>query len=535
MAAFHLQWPEQQTELHYSPPRALRCFTHRPRSLHALLDNALAGHANHTALVCDDQRLSYAELDQRVGQLAASWHEMGVQAGDRVALLLGNRIEFVLCLLAATRLGAITVPLSIREQTPGLHYMLSHCAAVMLVFEASLAHVVPSKDSLPGLRWRVSVGPCEAALTLDALLCEKQWHSAAAVDEEDTAVILYTSGTTGRPKGAMLSHLGIVHSCMHYQAGMQLGPKDVSIAAVPLSHVTGLVALVTTMLHVAGTLVILPTFKAPAFLHLAQKERMTHSLMVPAMYNLCLLQPDFAQHDLSHWRIGAYGGAPMPVASIEALAQALPQLVLMNCYGATETTSPATMMPAGMTASHNDSVGLALACADIKVVDEQGQPVAANAMGEIWIKGPMVVAGYWDNPQATASEFVEGYWKSGDMGSMDAAGFVRILDRKKDMLNRGGYKIYCIEVENVLYQHPAVVECAIVGKPCPVLGERVHAFVCVREPVNETELAVFCQTRLSREKVPESFTISDQALPRNANGKLMKRQMRDQLLATLNA
>jgi acyl-CoA synthetase (AMP-forming)/AMP-acid ligase II len=193
------------------------------------------------------------------------------------------------------------------------------------------------------------------------------------------------------------------------------------------------------------------------------------------------------------------------------------------------------MMPAGMTASQNDSVGLALACADIKVVDDAGQPVAPSEMGEVWIKGPMVVAGYWNNPQATASEFVDGYWKSGDMGSMDAAGFVRILDRKKDMLNRGGYKIYCIEVENVLYQHPAVMECAIVGKPCPVLGERVHAFVSVREPVTEQALVSFCQSQLSREKVPESFTISDQALPRNANGKLMKRQMRDSLLATLNS
>ena len=535
MGSFNVQWPEQQTELHFSPPRELRCFTHRPRSLHALLDKALANHADNTALVCEAQRLSYAALNHRVAQLAASWQQLGVQPGDRIALLLGNRIEFVLCLLAATRLGAITVPLSVREQTPGLHYMLTHCAAVMLVHEATLAGVLPSANDLPGIRWRISVGACDGALLFDELLTDQLLTQAAAVNEEDTAVILYTSGTTGRPKGAMLSHLGIIHSCMHYQAGMNLGPGDVSMAAVPLSHVTGLVALITSMLHVAGTLVILPAFKAPLFLQLAQQERMTHSLMVPAMYNLCLLQPDFAQFDLSHWRIGAYGGAPMPVASIEALAAVLPQLVLMNCYGATETTSPATMMPPGMTAAHNDTVGRALVCADIKVVDDEGQTVAAGEMGEIWIKGPMVVSGYWHNPEATAQEFVDGYWKSGDMGSLDAQGYVRILDRKKDMLNRGGYKIYCIEVENTLYQHPAVVECAIVGKPCPVLGERVHAFVSVREPVSAADLTAFCQSRLSREKVPESFTLSELALPRNANGKLMKRQMRESLLATLGA
>jgi acyl-CoA synthetase (AMP-forming)/AMP-acid ligase II len=199
---------------------------------------------------------------------------------------------------------------------------------------------VPSSDSLPGLQWRVSFDGCTGALDFNSLLSAQQLEQAAPVQEEDTAVILYTSGTTGRPKGAMLSHLGILHSCIHYQAGMALGKNDVGLAAVPLSHVTGLVALVTTMLHVAGTLVILPSFKAAAFLQLAQQEAMTYTLMVPAMYNLCLLQPDFARMDLRHWRVGAYGGAPMPVASIEALARTLPSLVLMNCYGATETTSP---------------------------------------------------------------------------------------------------------------------------------------------------------------------------------------------------
>jgi O-succinylbenzoic acid--CoA ligase len=237
--------------------------------------------------------------------------------------------------------------------------------------------------------------------------------------------------------------------------------------------------------------------------------------------------------DLHHWRVGAYGGAPMPVASIEALARTLPHLLLMNCYGATETTSPATMMPAGMTASHHDTVGQPVVCAEIQVVNDEGHPVPVGDQGEIWIKGPMVVAGYWNNPQATANEFVNGYWKSGDIGSLDAQGYVRILDRKKDMLNRGGYKIYGIEVENTLYQHPAVAECAIVGKPCPVLGERVHAFVSLRHAASADELILFCSTRLSAEKVPESFTFSNEPLPRNANGKLMKRQMRETLLTSL--
>ena len=311
-----LRWPLQQLETHYADARELRCFAQRPRSLHALLENALASQPEGTALVCDQQRLSYTDLNQRVGQLAAGWRALGVQAGDRIALLLSNRIEFVLCLLAATRLGAITVPMSIREQTPGLHYMLDHCGAVMLVHDADLHSVLPTPESLPGLRWRVSFDGCPGALDFHSLLAELPLQHAAAVQEEDTAVILYPSGTTGRPKGAMLSHLGIVHSCMHFQHGMDLGPNDCSIAAVPLSHVTGLVALVTTMLHVAGKLVILPTFKAPLFLQLAEQEQMTHSLMVPAMYKLCLMQAGFADMQLASWRIGAYGGAPMPVAMV---------------------------------------------------------------------------------------------------------------------------------------------------------------------------------------------------------------------------
>ena len=528
-----VQWPAQQLETHYADGRALRCFVERPRSLHALLENARARNPQGTALVCDDTRLSYAALDTQVGRLAAGWQGLGVQAGDRIALLLSNRIEFVLCLLAATRLGVITVPLSIREQTPGLHYMLDHCGAVMLVHDADLHGVLPAADSLPALRWRVSFDGCSDALNFESLLAAQPRQQAAPVQEEDTVVILYTSGTTGRPKGAMLSHLGIVHSCMHFQHSMGLGPNDCSIAAVPLSHVTGLVALITTMLHAAGKLVILPVFKAPLFLQLAEREQMSHSLMVPAMYKLCLMQPGFADMQLASWRIGAYGGAPMPVASIDELAATLPQLVLMNCYGATETTSPATMMPPGETAAHNDTVGMPVVCAEMQVMDDDGQALPAGEMGEIWIKGPMVVSGYWANPEATAKEFVEGFWKSGDIGSIDAQGYVRILDRKKDMLNRGGYKIYCIEVENTLYQHPAVAECAIVGKPCPVLGERVHAFISVRDSVTPEELTAFCATRLSREKVPETFTLSHTPLPRNANGKLMKRELREALLRSL--
>ena len=523
-------WPAMRQEAHFGD-RVVTCFAERPKSLHALLEQAVQRNPDGDALVCGAQRLSYRALLDQSSRLAAGLAARGVKAGERVALLLGNRIEFVLTLFAATRLGAITVPLSTREQTPGLAYMLDHCAATLLVHEADLGAILPAGSDLPALRHRVSISTCAGSEPFGALLAHGDGPAPAAVQEEDTAAILYTSGTTGRPKGAMLTHLGVVHSSLHYQLAMGLGPDDCSIAAVPLSHVTGLVALVTTMVRAAAKLVIMPAFKAAEFLPLAARERMTHTLMVPAMYKLCLMQPDVERHDLSAWRIGAYGGAPMPLATITALAARTPRLVLMNCYGSTETTSPATLMPTGQTAAHGDTVGAPLGCAELRAMDDDGRELAPGALGEIWIKGPMVVPGYWNNAQATAANFSGGFWHSGDIGSVDAQGYVRVVDRKKDMINRGGYKIYTIEVENALYAHPAVQECAVVAKPCPVLGERVHAFVALKVPgTTAEELAAHCRPLLSDYKRPESWTVTTTPLPRNANGKLMKRELRDGLL-----
>ena len=525
-------WPATRVEAHYGD-RVVRCFADRPSSVHAMLLEAVQGNPDGIALVCGEHRLSYSELLDSSARLAAGLVARGIGAGDRVALLLGNRNEFVITLFAALRIGAIVVPISIREKTPGLAYMLGHCAASIVVHEADLGGLLPAAAELPALRLRVSVGPCSGSEEFTTLLVEGPIPVAAPVQEEDTAAIMYTSGTTGKPKGAMLTHLGIVHSSMHYQIAMGLTQADSSIASVPLSHVTGLVALVTTLVRCAGKLVIMPAFKAADFLLLAAREKVTHTLMVPAMYNLCLLQSDFERHDISSWRIGAFGGAPMPVATINTLATKVPSLTLMNCYGATETTSPATMMPAGHTAAHNDTVGATLVCADMRVVDDAGHEVPPDQLGELWIRGPMVVRGYWDNPAATAENFTGGFWHSGDIGSIDAKGYVKVVDRKKDMINRGGYKIFTIEVENTLYAHPAVQECAVVSKPCPVLGERVHAFVTLKEAGTTAEmLAEFCAARLSDYKVPESFTLSLATLPRNANGKLMKRELRDQLALT---
>ncbi|HEV3010035.1 MAG TPA: class I adenylate-forming enzyme family protein, partial [Burkholderiales bacterium] len=401
-------------EAHFGD-RVVRCFAERPGSFYEIFQQAVERNGDGEALVSGSEKFTWKTLAERVARVARGLSSRGIGRGERVALLLGNRIEFVLTLFAAARLGAIAVPLNIRSQKPELAYVLEHCDASLVIHETELA------DRLPSLAQRIAIDDFE-------ILLETPGGEAVPVAEDDTAAILYTSGTTGRPKGAMLSHLGIVHSAMHYERAMGLAAADRSIAAVPLSHVTGLIALIATMARCAGTLVLLPAFKAADFLALAARERMTHTVLVPAMYNLCLLEPQLERHDLSQWRIGGYGGAPMPLPTIARFAEKLPQLGLMNLYGATETTSPATMMPPSETARHADSVGRVVPCGEIRVADD----------GELWIKGPMVVRGYWNDAAATAREFTEGFWHSGDIGAVDAQGFVYVLDRKKDVINRGG-------------------------------------------------------------------------------------------------
>ncbi|MFO1326791.1 MAG: AMP-binding protein [Rubrivivax sp.] len=501
--------------------RIVRAFEGRPASVWQLFDEALRSAPDADAMACDGRHWSYAETADWVARVAAGLAAQGVSAGDRVLMLVGNRPEFVVALLALQRLGAIAVPVGVREQRPGLAYIATQCGAIGIVHDTALADRVPLPDEAPALRLR---------LTAEALPEAEPGAALHVARETDTAVILYTSGTTGRPKGAMLTHLNIVHSALHYEACMRLQRGDRSALAVPASHVTGLVAIIVAMWRVAGCVVIVPEFKAAPFVELLVRERISHTLMVPAMYKLCLLAEGFEQADLSAWRVGGYGGAPMPVATIDELSARVPSLELLNCYGATETTSPTTMMPAGQGRAQADSVGVALPAADIRVMDDDGRELPPGQTGELWIGGPMVVPGYWANAEATASSFTAGYWHSGDLGSVDALGYVRVFDRKKDMLNRGGFKIYSVEVENTLVGFPGVVEAAVIGRPCPVLGERVHAVVHAPGLAPDAQaLRAWCAERLADYKVPETIAFSDQPLPRNANGKLMKRLMRDAL------
>ena len=518
--------PAMQLEARFGD-RVVPAFCERPKRIWAMIADAASRNPDGEALVCGASRMTWREVAQASAEVAAGLQKLGLQSGDRIALLLGNRIEFVLAMFGAAHLGLVTVLLSTRQQKPEIAYVLTDCGAKLLIHETTLADRLPDARDVPDLLHRIAVDDGSASSFSDLRRNETS-HEPTEVGEQDTAMILYTSGTTGRPKGAMLAHCNVIHSSMIFASCLQLTAADRSIAAVPLGHVTGVVANIMTMVRCAGVLIIMAEFKAAEYLKVAVRERVTYTVMVPAMYNLCLLQPDFDSCDLSSWRIGGFGGAPMPVATIEKLKAKIPGLKLMNCYGSTETTSPSTIMPGELTAGHIDSVGLPCPGAHIIVMDADGHELPRGEIGEIWIHSGSVIKGYWNNPAATAESFTGGFWHSGDLGSIDTENFVRVFDRQKDMINRGGLKIYSAEVESVLAGHPDVVESAIIAKPCPVLGERVHAVIVTRHgDVSGSALRAWCAERLSDYKVPETMALTVEPLPRNANGKVMKRQLRE--------
>lgn len=519
-------------EVHYGN-RVVRAYAQRPPNLDAMLRDTAARAAALPALTDEiGGTLTFAELDRRVTALAANLAAAGLRQGDRLAMLIGNRTEFVLLCFACYRLGAIVVPMNIRHRAPETDFELRQSGARALVYQPDMRPHLPDLAAIPDLELVYELETPAFA----GLLEEGAALPPVEIHEDDPATLLYTSGTTGKPKGAVLTHFGIVSSAMHFVHAWQAREGDVTILAVPASHVTGLVAVIVNMINIGGHTVMMQAFKARAFLELAERVRMTVSILVPAMYNLCMLDKELERFDLSSWRVGSFGGAPMPEATIAKLTRVLPSLELMNAYGSTETTSPATLMPLGHTLEHTASVGQVLPCADIIVVDEDGREVPPGEAGEIWIAGPMVVPRYWNNPEADAKSFLHGYWRSGDIGRKDAQGYVHVHDRLKDMINRAGYKVFSAEVENVLSHHPDVIECAVVARPDPVLGERVQAFVVAREGKAEpADLAAFCAARLSDYKVPDNFTLIPDALPRNPNGKVLKTALRDMVTAELAA
>lgn len=513
-------------ELHFGD-RVLWCFAERPESFHAMLREAMARDPLAEALVSDHEgRMTHGELARRAAQVAAGLSGLGVGPGDRVAALLGNRFAFVEVWLACLRLGAVLTPMNPRWRAREIAYCAQDSGARVLIHEAELADQIPPRGDIPGVE---AVLPVSDAAPLFPDAPEQAPETPGG--EEDVAALLYTSGTTGAPKGAMITQLNLVHSALHFIRAMGLGAADRTLLAVPASHGTGLVANIAALLGAGGAVIFMREFRARDFLDLASRERITHTILVPAMYNLIVREPELSAFDLSAWKHGGYGGAPMPEATIAALADAIPSLGLLNGYGSTETCSPATLMDPGETRDFSWSVGGPVHCAEIAVMDEDGRELPPGETGEVWIRGPMVVPGYWNRPEATAKEFAAGFWRSGDVGRMDAAGRLAILDRTKDMINRAGYKVFSVEVENVLAHHPDVLEVAVVGYPCPVLGERTRAHVVLREGAEpaaaEAALRAHAEAQLADYKRPDAWVFEKNPLPRNPNGKVIKANLRN--------
>ena len=520
-------------EFHYGD-RVVTCFAERPADFTAMLLEAVRRRPHAEARVVGEERLSWTALERRSAELARGLLARGIGHGDRIGVVLGNCAEFVLVLCAAARIGAIMVPINIREQAPGVAAALAASGAAAVVHETGLAALIPSAEQAPSLRLRVARTACLGSIAFADVLDAGTGPDRLPVDEEDTLLILYTSGTTGKPKGVEFSHLAVVHSTMHSVICAGLTENDRSVIAVPLSFTGGVISSLSPVFRCAGTAVLLPEFKAAAFLSLAARERMTHTLMVPAMYELCLRQQDIP--DLPAWRVGVFGAAPMPAATVERLAARFPRLRLQNSYGATEAGGPAVFMSADETAAHPDSVGRAFTCVELMVMDEAGRELPVGETGELWIRSPSCAPRFWNDPALTAREYIGGWWRSGDIASLDEAGRVRLMDRKKDMINRGGLKISSTQVEGALFEHPAVIECAVVGRPCEVLGERVQAFVHLSdESVTADDLRAFLHTKLADYKVPDFIEIADEPLPRNVNGKILKRDLRAALQARVAA
>lgn len=514
-------------EIHYVD-RLVDCFEPRPRSIEAMVAVHVQDRGDAIAIVDGKRQLSYRQLNDQAARLAGALRAKGLERGDRVAMILENRIEFVLVLLACAKLGAIAVPMGTRLRRPEIEYICQNSGARVLIHETALTGQVPDRDQIENINLILDVGD-DASGSFSAFQEGGDPVEPVALHEDDPLCIMYTSGTTGRPKGAVISHFGFVHSCLHWVDRLHLPAGVSTVLVIPASHISGLGGVIMPFLQIGGRIILMRNFKAAVFLETMAQTEAEHALLVPAMYNLCLRQPEFVSVDLSKWRWAIYGGAPMPEPTIKRFAELLPDLQMCNAYGATETTSPVTIMHPGDGVRRSESIGHVVRCGDVRILDEDGKEVPKGASGELFIAGPMVVAGYWQNEAANAASFVSGYWRSGDIGSIDADGFVQIFDRKKDMINRGGYKVYPAEVENVLADHPAIVEVAVIGIADEVLGERVVAFTQTNADIDVTAVREFCGDRLADYKHPDFVFSEKSPLPRNANGKLQKDVLRQRL------
>ncbi|WP_431324684.1 class I adenylate-forming enzyme family protein [Rhizobium sp. YTU87027] len=500
-------------------------YSARPATYDALFRASVERFPEREAVICGERRVSYRQLDTLVENAACGLLHAGLCKGDRVAIMLDNRLEYFVAILAVVRAGGIAIPLGTRLGPADVEYIVCDATPVFAITGQQWLDKFPTE----GGPSRIFVVDADAASDdhFDRLT-KSSPKALPALESEALMMIIFTSGTTGKPKGACLTHTNFVHTCLHYLYALAIDRPQKSLLAVPATHIAGFGPLASVTLASGGTLVMAREFKVAPILELMVREQITYAVLVPAMYQLLAMAPNVQDYDLSAWKYGVYGGAIMPPAVINRFRQIVPGLRMINAYGATETCAVCTIMPPELTSSAPASVGLPLECDEILIVDSDGKPVADGESGELWIRGPNVSPGYWNNEKATLLSFENGFWKSGDIGKRDTCGLIYVHDRLKDMINRGGFKVFSAEVENSLMEHPEVDDCAVVGVPDPVLGEKTFAFVKRRsDAVTDSTLRAYLLQKIADYKVPDFWLVGDDAVPRNQNGKVQKAEVRE--------
>jgi acyl-CoA synthetase (AMP-forming)/AMP-acid ligase II len=442
------------------------------------------------------ERVTYRQLWDRAVRVAGGLKDLGIERGDRVAIRLGNGLDWCLAFFGIQLAGAIAVPVNTRFSEPEVEYVLGDSG-------------------------------CKFTFLPDAPLPQSRGAVVEDLTPGDVSAIFYTSGTTGFPKGAMTTHEGFLSNIETCRRVMPL-PFDGSIrtlVSVPLFHVTGCNSQLLPTCAGVGTTIIMRAFDVQTFLRVIHEERVNSLISVPAIYWLAINQANFSQFDTSAVRWLTYGGAPTAPDLIAQIMEAFPNARLGNGYGLTESSSVATFLPHEYARLRPESVGFAAPVVDLKLDGVSSDP----GVGELLIRGPNIVKGYWNKPAASAETFVEGWLHTGDLARLDEEGFVQIVDRKKDMVNRGGENVYCVEVENALAAHPAVFEAAVVGVPDAMMGEKVAALIVLKPDhrAEVGEILAFASERLADFKVPQYVVVRSEVLPRNPGGKILKKHVRE--------
>lgn len=486
------------------------------------------------ALVDDGSgaRYSYRQLNERANRLAAALrYRLGVAQGDRVAILAKNRVEYLDALFATGKLGAILVPLNWRLTVAELRYMLDDSGARLLIIGPEFGATAEQLRAETDCRTLIGLGEADGVtgmLRYDELLAAAAAEPITAeVALDDPHLILYTSGTTGRPKGAVLPHRVLVWNSLNTNIGWELRADDIGIIHTPLFHTGGINVLTLPILHAGGTMVLMREWEPQRCWELIEQERVTVFFAVPTMFQMLLDAPTFAQTDCRSVRFFISGGAPCPVPLIEAYqARGIP---FRQGYGLTEVSVNCFTLNPEDAIRKVGSVGRPIFHLDARLVDEQGQDVPPGAIGELWLRGPTVCAGYWNQPAATAAAISNGWFHTGDMARVDADGYYYIVERKKDMYISGGENVYPSEVEAAIYDHPDVIECAVIAVADARWGEVGRALVVLRpaSTLDEAGLLEHCRARLARYKVPRRVLFVP-PLPRNSSGKVLKPLLREQ-------